>query len=137
MLQRIQSIWLLLAAACAFLTLKFSVYSGLRPNETQLHYLNGTETIIMIAVTVAIGTISLINIFLYHNRKLQLRLCILAIVIELLLIFLYSRQIKTFSGVGAYSLSSLLHIAVIVFLVLAANGVNSDEKLIKESNRLR
>ena len=137
MLQRIQTIWLLLAAACAFLTLKFSVYSGLRPNETQLHYLNGTETILMIAVTVAVGIISLINIFMYNNRKLQFRMCILALVMELLLIFLYFRQIKTFSGVGAYSLSSLLHIAVIVLLVFAASGINSDERLIKESNRLR
>ena len=28
MLQRIQSIWLLLAAICALLTIKFSFYSG-------------------------------------------------------------------------------------------------------------
>jgi hypothetical protein len=137
MIQRLQTVWLLFAAACAFATLKFSVYSGLKANEATLHYLNGTENLGIISVTLTIGIIALIDIFLYNERKLQLRLAILAVLLECLLVFLYYRQIQLFVGAGAYSLSAVLHIGIFIFLILAARGISKDEKLIKDSNRLR
>ncbi len=137
MLQRLQSVWLLLAAACAFATLKFPVYSVVRANESTLHSLNGTENLSVISTTLAVGIICLINIFIYQNRKLQLRLTILCILLECLLIFLYYREIHTYIGEGNYALGSLFHPAIILLLILAARGIHNDEKLIKDSNRLR
>jgi len=137
MLQRIQSAWLLFAAVCAFATLKFPVYSVVRANESSLHSLNGTENLYIMSATLAAGIIALINIFLYQNRKLQLRLTILCIILECLLMFLYYREIHSYIGPGNFALSSLLHIAVLFLLILAARGINNDEKLIKDSNRLR
>lgn len=136
MLQRIQSIWLLLAAACAFLSFQFPFYSGTNKELIPSYILKGTETIPLILVTAAIGIIALICIFLYKNRKLQLRLTVLCIVLEALLIFLYYSQVKTFSG-GTYALTALLQGCVVFFLFLAAKGINHDEKIIKDSNRLR
>jgi peptidoglycan/LPS O-acetylase OafA/YrhL len=136
MLQRIQTIWLLFASVCVFLTLKFSTYSGTTKDLIPSAFLTGTSTIPLIMVTLAVGIVSLITIFLYKNRKLQLRLTLLSVLLEALLIFLYYNQIKTFTG-GAVSITALFHLGVIVFLILAARGISSDEKLIKDSNRLR
>ena len=137
MIQRIQSIWLLLAAVCVFLTLKFSTYVGTNKDLIPSTFLNGIATLPLIFVTLAVGILTVITIFLYKNRKLQLRLTIIAVLVEAGLIFLYYKEIQTFIGKGTFSITSILHVAVVVFLILAARGINSDNKLIKDSNRLR
>ena len=137
MIQRIQSIWLFLAAVCVFLTLKFSTYVGTNKDLIPSSFLNGIATLPLIFVTLAVGILTLITIFLYKNRKLQLRLTILAVLLEAGLIILYYKEIQTFIGKGTFSITAILHVAVIVFLILAARGISSDNKLIKDSNRLR
>ena len=138
MIQRIQSIWLLLAAVCAFLTLKFSYYSGTDLTGAPYQQLTAvTGGLPILGTTIVIGTLAFINIFLYKNRVLQLRLCALGIVLEAMLIFLYYRQLSATFSQGTYSLTAILHSLIILFLALAARGINKDEKLIKESNRLR
>jgi peptidoglycan/LPS O-acetylase OafA/YrhL len=136
MLQRIQSIWLLLAAACAFLSFQFPFYTGVNKELIPSSILDGKTTIPLILVTAAVGIISLICIFLYKNRKLQLRLTVLCIALEALLIFLYYTQVKTFTD-GTYALTALLQGCIVFFLFLAARGINHDEKIIRDSNRLR
>lgn len=144
MLQRIQTIWLLLSGVAAFLTLKLHFYSGLATAEgtappvyTKLNGMSNPWWLLL--VTVSIGLIAFITIGLYKNRVVQLRLCVLGIVLEVLLIFLYYQNIQSqfVAGQGAYSLTSLLHAGIIFFFVLAARSINKDEKLIKESDRLR
>ena len=139
MLQRIQSIWLLLASACTFLSLKFPFYTGNytdSKNFTTFENLNGTFSIPLILLSAAIGITTLICIFLYKNRKLQLRLSLVCIILVVLLIFLYYTKSKDFVN-GAYALTALLPACTAFFLFLAAKGINHDEKIIKESNRLR
>lgn len=136
MIQRIQSLWLLLAAACAFAGFKFSFYSGNKINDTALHELNATSTILLMITTIAVGVLGLINIFLFKKRTLQLRLCVLGILLEAVLIFLYYREVTTFLQ-GTYSLTAILHSIIVLAFVLAARGINKDEKLIKTSDRLR
>jgi hypothetical protein len=137
MIQRIQTIWLLLASICVFLTLKFSTYVGTNKDLIPSSFLNGIATLPLIFVTLSVGILTLITIFLYKDRKLQLRLTILAVFLEAGLIILYYKEIQTFVGKGTFSITSILHVAVIVFLILAARGISSDNKLIKDSNRLR
>ncbi len=137
MIQRIQTIWLLLASICVFLTLKFSTYVGTNKDLIPSTFLNGIATLPLIFVTLAVGILTLITIFLYKNRKLQLRLTIFAVLLEAGLIFLYYKEIQTFIGKGTFSITAILHVTVIVFLILAARGISSDNKLIKDSNRLR
>ena len=136
MIQRIQSIWLLLAAACAFAGFKLSYYSGLKTNDATLQQLNALSTMLLMLTTITVGVLALLTIFSYKNRSLQLKLCLLGIVLEAVLIFLYYREVNTFIQ-GTYSLAALLHSIIILAFVLAARGINKDEKLIKTSNRLR
>jgi hypothetical protein len=136
MIQRIQSVWLLLASVCAFLTLKLPFYSGTNAKAVASYQLNGTENIFLLSATVILGSLALFIIFLFKNRVLQLRLCILGILLEAVLIFLYYQQTTAFT-LGTYSLTALLHALIIFFFILAAKAINKDEKMIKNSDRLR
>lgn len=138
MIQRIQSIWLLLAAACAFAGFKFSYYSGIKINDTVRHELNATSTLPLMIATIAVGVLALTTIFLFKKRALQLRLCFLGILFEAVIIFLYYREVKNFiPEQSTYSLTALLHSIIVLAFVLAARGINNDSKLLRESNRLR
>ena len=136
MIQRIQSVWLLIASIVSILTLKFSFYSGTHQPDNLYHQLNGTENILLMFITVTLGVLTLITIFLFKTRVIQLRLCIVAIVLDLLLIFLYFRAIQNFSN-GDFAITSTFHLLIIISLIFAASGINRDEKLVKDSNRLR
>ena len=136
MIQRLQSLWLLLAAACAFATFKFSYYSGTKVNDLALHELNATGTLLLMITTIVVGVLALVTIFLFKKRTLQLRLCVLGILLEAVLIFLYYREVTTFLK-GTYSLTALLHSIIVLAFVLAARGINNDSKIIKDSDRLR
>lgn len=139
MLQRIQSIWLLLAAICAFLTIRLSFYSGNIETPGQpasFQFLNAGFNIWILIVTVALVCIAAIDIFLYKNRKLQGRLALLGILLSLLNIFLYYKQTRKFT-VGNYDLTAVLAILIPVLFFLALRGIYRDQKLVKSLDRLR
>ncbi len=136
MIQRVQTIWMILAAIAAFLTLKFSFYSGTLAVDNSYHALMATDNFFLLILTSALGTGILINIFLFKHRSIQSRIIIFALLAEFLIIFLYIKQIGKYST-GNFGLWSVLHLLIIVFLILAAKGIYNDSKLIKESNRLR
>ena len=136
MIQRIQTLWLLLAAACAFAGFKFPYYSGTNAKGLSPYELNATENILLMLITALVGSLALIIIFLFKKRTLQLRLCVLGILLEAVLIFLYYREVRTFSQ-GTYSLTAILHSVIVLAFVLAARGINKDSKILKESDRLR
>ncbi len=136
MIQRIQSIWLLLASACAFAGFKFSFFSGNKLNDPLLHELNATSTLLLMITTIAVGGLAFITIFLFKKRSLQRGLCVLGILLEALLIFLYYRETTNFTQ-GTYSLTAILQGVVLAGFVLAIGGINKDSKILKESDRLR
>ncbi len=136
MIQRVQTIWMILAAVFVFLTLKFSFYSGTLTADNSYHALIASDNFLLLILTSALGTGILIDIFLYKTRSTQIRIIFVGIILECLIIFLYVRETAKYST-GNFSLWSALHILVIIFLVLAAKGIYNDSKLIKDSNRLR
>jgi drug/metabolite transporter (DMT)-like permease len=139
MLQRIQTIWLLLAFACGFLTLKFSFFSGNKLDANNVNTytsLLASSNILILILTVAIFMAAVIAIFLFKNRKLQLRIILVTFLVSLLNIFLYYRETQKFVN-GEYSITATLTIAIPIFLLLAARGIYKDEKLVKSMDRLR
>ncbi|MEX1203462.1 MAG: DUF4293 domain-containing protein [Ferruginibacter sp.] len=139
MLQRIQTIWLLLAAVFSFMGFKFSFYSGTFPEtgspETYKN-ITGISSILLIIVTTAVGVLALITLFLYKNRPLQLKLSIAGIALQALVLFLYYNETSGFIK-GTFSLTAIIQALVPFFFLLAAKGIRHDEKIIKESDRLR
>ena len=136
MIQRIQTIWLLLASACTFLTLKFPFYFiGPNPDLPSAQF-NATTNMILLILTSILGTLCLFTIFVFKQRKLQLWLTILALVISGLNIFLYFNYKKDYQG-GGLALTSVFGFIIPVLLILAARGIYKDQKLIKSMDRLR
>ena len=141
MLQRMQSVWLLLAAVCAILTIKFSFYSGnieVPGQPVNFQYLTASFSIWILIVTIALTCIAGIDIFLYKNRKLQGRLAILGILLSILNIFLYLKEIHRFvEHQGSHTITSVFVFAIPILFFLAWRGIYKDQKLVKSLDRLR
>ena len=136
MIQRVQTLWMILAAIAVFLTIKFSFYSGTLALDNVYQTINGASNFYLLILISALGTGILINIFLYKQRSVQFRIVLAAILLECIILFLFVNETKKFSA-GNFSLWSALHPLIILFLIFAARGIYKDSKLIKDSNRLR
>jgi hypothetical protein len=136
MIQRIQTLWLLLAAGCAFLSMKYAFYYiGSHPELTTDQF-NATTNIILLILTAILGTLALFTVFVFKQRKLQFWLTILALIISVLDIYLYFNYKKNYAG-GGLALTSVFAFIIPVFLLLAAKGIYKDQKLVKSMDRLR
>ncbi|MEP6844752.1 MAG: DUF4293 domain-containing protein [Panacibacter sp.] len=139
MIQRIQSVWLLFASACAFLTLKLSFYTGIQLNDANrlLVPLNSTTTIPIVTTAVAVGIASLVTIFLYKDRKMQMKIVFATFAASILLIFLYFSYKNTNYAEGSYDITAPVVFLIPIFLLFAIRAIYKDEKLIKSADRLR
>jgi drug/metabolite transporter superfamily protein YnfA len=139
MIQRIQTVWLFLAALFAALTYKFPFYAGnkipLNPDGKQ-NELIASSNFLLLVFTAGLIAGCLIIIFLYKNRKQQMWLALAAAGLSLINIILYFNDIKKFVS-GRISLSAIFALAIPVFLLLAIRGIWKDEKLVKSLDRLR
>ncbi len=78
MIQRIQSVWLLLAAILSFVFTQVPIFvASIVGNVVKKFF--PTESLLLFALSVAIGLLALACIFLYKNRPLQLKLSIIRI----------------------------------------------------------
>ncbi len=136
MIQRIQTLWLLLASICAFASVKLPFYYGSLevpgPSVTITPY----DHFMLLVLVIATGLVALINIFLYSNRSLQIKISVVGVLlglVNLMHYFLYMRNFKT----GGLSLYSILSFLVPVFFILSIIGMYKDQKLLKSLDRLR
>ena len=139
MIQRIQTVWLVLAAVAAFLTLKLSFFSGNIVGADQVKTLKSlvaTSDLVILIFTIVTGVAAFIAIFLYKNRKLQMRIALAGLLASLLTIVLYYNKTRDFAE-GKYDLTALVALAIPLFFVLAARGIYKDQKLVKSLDRLR
>jgi len=128
MIQRIQSIWLLLAAVFAALTFVL-------PFSIGFVEVNAKTTIWLTILAAFTGAMAFIDIFLYSNRKQQLRFCIIGILLSIIFIGLCFMEMSKDNGTLA--LSCLIYFAPLAFYIMAVSGIRKDEKLIKSMDRLR
>ena len=141
MIQRIQSIWLLLVSILGILSLKTSTFSGHRIKDIvpkPVVFVSGQYNLLLIVTTTAVAIASFIAIFLYKNRRLQLRVTGFSCLISLIILGLYYWQSQSFiSEESTYNLTALIPLSVPVLLLLAARGIWKDEQLVKSADRLR
>ena len=138
MIQRIQSVWLLLAAAFDAVTFRFPFYSGDWQKDAvpAVVDLNAQSTPWFTILSVIAGAIALATIFLFKNRKLQLKLCYLGIFITAVLLTLYFLEMNNFYS-GNIALWAIFYFAILISFILAVQGVRKDEKLIRSMDRFR
>ena len=138
MIQRIQSIWLLLAAMFDAVTFRFPFYSGDWAKDTlpAVIDLNALTTIWLTILTVLDGLLAFVTIFFYHNRKTQLRLAYLGVFLTVLLLTVYFLDIQDFYS-GNVAIWAIFYFAILACYILAARGIWRDEKIITSMHRLR
>lgn len=138
MIQRVQSVWLFLATVFDAMTFRFPFYSGDWMEDTvpAVVDLNAQTTIWFTILSVIAGAIGLATIFLFRNRKLQLRLIYLGIFLTIVLLTLYFLEIGDFYS-GNLAFWAIFYFAILISFILAARGVRKDEKLVRSMDRLR
>lgn len=155
MIQRIQTLYLLLATAMMsltlFLPLATIVYGG---NEMiiKAFTVSGVEgfsdslPLYLGLVLAATTALLLAIIFIYKKRMVQIRLCVAAIVLLLgsaLLIGLYCYRFcnilaeLNYDIIMAVGFASLMPVVAIIPVVLAIRGIARDEALIRSLDRIR
>lgn len=157
MIQRIQSIYLLISAIITVL-FAFLTFASFEINENVyymkvlgLYYQDTAEVLfeapnMSLSAVVVFGILlALSAIFQYKNRTMQLRLVSLGIVAQLAsiaLVFFATSFIPEvlFEGTTPqinYTWVSFLPVCSVVFMVLAMRGIKKDEALLKSLDRIR
>jgi hypothetical protein len=142
MIQRIQSVWLFLAA----------MVNGLLFISKLYHYTQGTTVVdlgvrdsghIALFIVAAIITIlPLVAIFFFGDRKRQKGFVWLSIIFTVGFLALAVMKVADVSNSlpaasVQYDFGLLIPILSIILMFLAVKGINKDEKLIKSLDRLR
>ena len=136
MIQRIQTLWLLLASICAFASVKLPFYYGSLEVPGPTVTITPYDNFMLLVFVIATALMALVSIFLFSNRSLQIKMCVVGLVLSLANLmhyFLYMKNFKT----GGLSLYSALSFLVPVFFILAIRSIYKDQKLLKSLDRLR
>jgi len=136
MLQRIQTIWLLLAViVSAGLIFVLPLWENSAGEFVYAH-----EVLIALGMFLASAAISLVSIIMFKNRKLQFVLGRLNIILNLFLLGVFVYWSLTLPGemdISEKGIGMFLPIISIVFIVLANKAIKKDEDLVKSVDRLR
>jgi hypothetical protein len=141
MIQRIQSIWLLIVALAAFATYTLTLYVGKLSNGTEKVF-QLADDFLLVIIIIALGMLAIICLFLFRNRKLQFKLSVLGVIFSIAFLFLEYIRVEDFKKnnlveSGSYQIGALLPLVMVVFYFLAARGIYKDERLVKSMDRLR
>ena len=144
MIQRLQSIFLLLSAlffGSHFFTGFASTSESVQGLFSDLSY-NIFDNPILIGL-VAIGALlSLISIFLYNNRKVQLKLTYITVTIAILMpvvavLIFYNQMTGLETTAINDDLGLYTPIGSVIFGILAGRYIKKDQKLVSSMDRLR
>ncbi|MFD0991371.1 DUF4293 domain-containing protein [Mariniflexile jejuense] len=136
MLQRIQTVYLLLAAI-ASAGLIFVLHLWVTNNDVVVY---AKDNMLFLGLFLASAMLSIVSIFKYKNRKSQFMLGRLNMILNFILLGFFVYQSLNISGETAVSekgIGMLLPIVSIVFLALANKAIKKDEDLVKSVDRLR
>jgi phosphoglycerol transferase MdoB-like AlkP superfamily enzyme len=136
MLQRIQTVYLLLAASISggliFVFNLWGLEGGTKVWAKDINY--------VFAAFITSAFFSLVAILRYKNRKSQFMLGRLNIILNFILLGFFVYQSLNLSGetsVSEKGIGMFIPIISIVFLALANKAIKKDEDLVKSVDRLR
>ena len=141
MIQRIQSLWLLLAGIAGLITYKMPLWTG-KLQDGSIKNFVGSENLALFASIVATCVLGFVTIFLFRNRKLQKNLATLGVFLSLGIIALeffivddYKKSLNFMES--SWQIGAIMPILMVILFFLAYQGIRNDEKLIKSVDRLR
>ena len=147
MIQRIQSLWLFLAAMCNGLLFLFPLYRFNRPVGAVYapwQYESVRSHLPLLITACVITILPLASIFFFKDRKTQKSMVwvsVVSISAFLGVLFMRISNLKNSSPAPAnfeYVIPGVLVVfAALIFLILAMRGIKRDEALIRSLDRLR
>lgn len=151
MIQRIQSIYLLLTTICFSLLLFLPLATIDAKYQFTVWSLSSSDgmvtapTYYLGLIAISIAVISFIAIFLYKNRTIQNKLCVVLFVLIILFLtlmfFIYPEfgfsKILPGNAIVDFSFYSFLAVLSFVFVLLANKAILSDERKVRAADRLR
>jgi glucan phosphoethanolaminetransferase (alkaline phosphatase superfamily) len=155
MIQRKQSLYLLIVVILSVLFLTGSILKtasttgnvltvcikGIYTTRGNSASVRTGQMIPFAVISVLIPVVSLITIFLYRNRKLQMKMTLLMLCLELLLViaavYYFLIMIKNPGGNVIPGYRSIIPLITIILTALAYRGIRKDEDLVKSYDRLR
>lgn len=150
MIQRIQTIYLLLVVILGTLLCFFSPVQFLMPEATEYVSLMPFDKWALAIITVVIPVLALVNIFLFKHRLLQSRLNIVNVILcfgYYAMLALYIAYIvkghellgsSTLTGAEWYlSIWASIPLVNIVLTMMATRRILKDEALVRAADRLR
>ena len=156
MIQRVQSIYLalvfILIAIMSFLPVVV-FHAGDAVFYMNIFRFEGVDSLAFVenlpniwALPIAaslLAVISAFSIFKYNNRKQQMTLNMIAMLMNFILlagIFYYSDMVAKLEAVTSaakYDVAAFFPIVTVLLLILANRNIRKDEKLVRDSERLR
>ena len=138
MLQRQQTLWLLLSVLCAILSFRFPFVTGKEmikglPTDAVL---NAGSNFFLLVLTGAAVVVAGITLYMFRDRKIQLKLCLAGVALSILIIIIYIAQMGKLQK-PTLALSCILALAIAGGFVMAFRGIRHDEKLVKTLDKLR
>ncbi len=133
MIQRIQTIWLLLASAAAFSVLRFPFYYTPVPFALEINGSAQYSTLISMAFS---ACLSFITIFLYGNRMLQLKVVLVNFLLSVLIGYFIYKVVIANPG-GGFTLPSLALFIIPILQIMAVVNIYKDDRKVKSADRLR
>lgn len=142
MIQRIQSLFLLGAAISGilFTFLPWAVFHLGEGKDDII--LKGSSELVSSLPGLTISFFAMINIFLFRNRKRQMRVCNVLFVIAIgalssavLKITATSAELKATDF--DYQFGMVWPVVSIIFSYMARHSINKDEQLVRSADRLR
>ena len=131
MIQRIQSIYLLVAAiSMTLISFKVPVYNL---NETLFMAKDDTK---MFVLTIVGAIFSLLGLFMFKNRKFQMKLIRLTVLIQMIIGVRIFMLFNKFEVVLNNSFLFLMAFTLIA-LIMAYRGVKKDDDLVRSVDRIR
>lgn len=138
MIQRQQTLWLLLATVAALLSFMFPFATG-KGMEKMLEVdktLKADSNFLLLICTGASLILSAAVIFLYKDRKMQIKLCLAGLLLSVIIIVLYIMQMQKMTK-STLALFCILPFAMLAGYFMAFRNIRKDEKLVKSLDKLR
>ncbi len=133
MIQRIQTIWLLLASAAAFITLRLPFYYTPTPMALEIDGSAQYTTLISLAFS---GCLSFISVFLYGNRMLQLKVVLMNFFLSVLIGFFIYKIVIANPG-GGFTLASVGLFLLPILQLMSVVNIYKDQRMVTNADRLR
>ena len=140
MIQRQQTLWLLLATAAAIASFMFPFVVGDEIKADNPMPVRATidagSTFLLLLCTGATLVISTVTIFLYQNRQHQSWVAAGGLLVTALLLFLYIKEMNRLTS-PVLALSAVLPVVMLFSYIMALRGIRKDDKLVKSLDKLR